>query len=214
MTSSADTLSPRPRFFACCWSASHQRLVACFYIFILSSSPSEVLGKNQIHSFLSNIGNTIMTHPLIKTIMTMNSFHSGVKAMKEIFYSRQHFPTILGTSMFCSCIGGYMLMDNLHQKRLHVSEIIVAMFMFYFYIIIIILISKESIYSSTIQNQRLAYEQAWDKYNREDELRTEKYDTVIQPTPIQRRRITKSSSYAILGTSKENGLNPMILSSE
>jgi hypothetical protein len=66
-----------------------------------------------------------MTHPLTKTVMKMNSFHSGVKAMKEIFYSRQHFPTILGTSMLCSCVGGYMLMDNFHQKRLHVRDIII-----------------------------------------------------------------------------------------
>lgn len=70
-----------------------------------------------------HIEHTIMTHPLTKTVMKLNSFHSGVKAMKEIFYSRQHFPKFLGSVTFCSCVGGYMFMDNLYQKRLNVSPI-------------------------------------------------------------------------------------------
>lgn len=152
--------------------------------------------------------------------MKLNSLHTGVKAMKEIFYSRQHFPKILGISMFSSCVGGYMLMANLHQKRLHVSQICIMYYdimifqspcLVSLYILSFFLTSP---FHFDTQEQSLAYEEAWGKYNRETELRTEKYDKVITPTLIQRRRMTKSTSYTILGSSKDYGLNQMMLSPE
>lgn len=40
------------------------------------------------------------------------------QSFRTVFYSREHFPKILGTVVFSGMVGGYCLMDSVHNNRI------------------------------------------------------------------------------------------------
>lgn len=62
-----------------------------------------------------------MAHPITKLITAMTSVYKIKSAVRNVFYSPRHFPKILATTMVCSCVGGYQMMESIHQRRIEVS---------------------------------------------------------------------------------------------
>lgn len=59
-----------------------------------------------------------MAHPITKLITAMTSVYKIKSAVRNVFYSPRHFPKILATTMVCSCVGGYQMMESIHQRRI------------------------------------------------------------------------------------------------
>lgn len=51
-------------------------------------------------------------------VTAMSSVYKIKSAFRDVFYSPDHFPKILATTMICSCVGGYQMMESIHQRRL------------------------------------------------------------------------------------------------
>lgn len=67
-----------------------------------------------------------MAHPITKIVTAMTSVYKVKSAVRNVFYSPKHFPKILVTTMICSCVGGYQMMESIHQRRLEDQDEIYA----------------------------------------------------------------------------------------
>ena len=65
-----------------------------------------------------------MTDRITKAITVMSSAYEIKSSIRSIFYSRKHFPKVLGASMLCAFIGSYSMMESIHQGRLKVRKVL------------------------------------------------------------------------------------------
>ena len=61
-----------------------------------------------------------MTDPITRAVGMMSSAYGVKSSFRNMFYSKKHFPTILGASMLCAFVGSYSMMESIHQNRLKV----------------------------------------------------------------------------------------------
>ncbi len=63
-----------------------------------------------------------MTDRIAKAVSVMSSVYEVKSSIRKIFYSKKHFPKILGASMLCAFVGSYSMMESIHQGRLKVRS--------------------------------------------------------------------------------------------
>jgi hypothetical protein len=68
-----------------------------------------------------------MTNSITKAASLVNTLSKMQKvgfaqSCRNVFYSRQHFPKILGGVMLSGSIGGYFIMDGVHNRRIEVNN--------------------------------------------------------------------------------------------
>ena len=152
----------------------------------------------------------------------MSTAHKTKSSFRDVFYSPKHFPKILSASMLCSTIAGYCTMESIHQNRLEVrynslfslgwyiekySEIAHnSSFRYhtqrreqqYFEAFETYRHQKEVsgwYYSLNLINWLISNARSWNWFIlwNYEQHHSEKYETALRPTLLQKRRFTKGT---------------------